>query len=192
MKTRPASTHPTATGPAHPAAVPPPTCDRVVSTGRVLLDNLPTAALFVLGAWLMRPLGRAAPVLYLLGCAGSIVWFWARICTACGHYGTRACPCGYGVIAARFFKPHPTRDFHRRFRRNLPVMFPWWFAPPAVAIYELWHGAPRISVVPLAVFCVLGFVVIPLISRRLGCADCALKDQCPWMQLGRSRPCASG
>jgi hypothetical protein len=31
-------------------------------------------------------------------------------------------------------------------------------------------------------FVIVGFVLIPAISRFVGCKGCEIKDQCPWMK----------
>jgi hypothetical protein len=30
-------------------------------------------------------------------------------------------------------------------------------------------------------FCVIGFILIPIISKLVGCKNCSIKDECPWM-----------
>jgi hypothetical protein len=30
-------------------------------------------------------------------------------------------------------------------------------------------------------FCLVGFVIIPAVSKLVGCKNCELKDDCPWM-----------
>ncbi len=147
----------------------------------VLLDNLPTLALFILGAMIIGELSSLAAILYFIYALFSVVWFWARICPWCHHYGTQACPCGYGVISQRFFKRRTDRSFKTVFRRNLPVVYPNWFVPVAVAVYLL---ATRYSLYLLILtfaFCLIGFALIPLISRFVGCKNCEIRDDCPWM-----------
>jgi hypothetical protein len=67
----------------------------------VMLDNIPTLLLFILGVLIINkltPTGAAAYGGYTLF---SVVWFWAKICPYCHHYGTYACPCGYGISHRR-------------------------------------------------------------------------------------------
>jgi hypothetical protein len=159
-------------------------CRREIPAWLVCLDNIPTAVLFVLGAALIWPLGWAWSVLFLLYCATAVVLFWKRICPYCHHFGTRACPCGYGVMARRFFQSKqetPGRDFRTVFRRNIGILFPCWFVPLGVGAFLLVsHYSTRLLTL-LVAFCVVGFVVIPLISILVGCRACEIKAQCPWM-----------
>jgi hypothetical protein len=115
-------------------------CERIVPLRIVLLDNIPTAAMFVLGAILMWRLGWLFGTAYLVYCILAIVGFWGRICPWCHHFATRACPCGYGVIAARFFKPKTGREFRSVFRANIVIMFPCFFIPPIAGALLLWNG----------------------------------------------------
>jgi hypothetical protein len=60
-------------------------------------------------------------------------------------------------------------------------MFPCWIIPLIGGIYVLWSA---FAIIPLALFlafCIVGFAVIPLISRLIACKDCEIKDKCPWM-----------
>ncbi len=154
---------------------------RVVPTWLTLLDNVPTAVLFALGAVLMGWAWRPLAAVYLAYCVLAIVLFWARICPHCPHFATRACPCGYGVIAARLFAARPDGGFQRAFRRNIGVVFPCWFVPPVAGGYLLWMGPTWPVVAVLAAFCVVGFAVIPIIAKRIGCRGCGLREDCPWM-----------
>ncbi len=161
-------------------------CERVVPLWLVLLDNLPTAVLFLLGAALTgmvwRPLGAAMLVYNLL----SIVLFWKLICRHCRHLGTRSCPCGYGVLAARYFKGIPGSDFRKIFRKNIAIMYPCWFIPFAAGVTLLLTRYSHGIVLLFAAFVVVGFIVIPFISRFAGCKGCSLKSECPWMSSGRA------
>lgn len=159
----------------------PRTCQRVVPRWLVLLDNLPTLALFLLGAALMARVWRPLGLVFLLYCGLTIVAFWGRICVHCHHFGTRACPCGYGVLAPRLFKWKGDRNFRQVFRRNIVILFPCWFLPPIAGAWLLTAGFSWGLASLLGVFCVTGFLMIPLISKYVGCRGCGLRNRCPWM-----------
>ena len=70
--------------------------------------------------------------------------------------------------------------FAKVFRKNIAIMFPCWIVPTIAGIYLLWtHLTILVAGVFLA-FCIVGFALIPTISRFVGCAGCEIKDQCPW------------
>ena len=46
------------------------------------------------------------------------------------------------------------------------------------------HFDPTLLVL-LVTFCLLGFVVIPLIAKLVGCRGCEIRQDCPWMSRGR-------
>ena len=153
----------------------------------MVLDNAPTVLLFILGAALLSRLWWPLAVVFLAYCATSIVLFWALICPSCHHYGTRACPCGYGAIAQRLFERKAVGDFKRAFKRNIGFMFPCWFAPLIGGAYLLWADPSRPLLGLFLAFGIVGFIVIPAIARFVGCRGCDIKDQCPWMGRGVSR-----
>ena len=154
-------------------------CARKVPGWLVAVDNGPTILLFALGAVILWPLWWLFSVLFLAYCAASIVLFWAVICPYCHHFGTDACPCGYGAVAPRFFKRKSAGDFGKTFRRNIAIMFPVWMIPPIGGIYLLLTSFSWPMAAILAAFCVDGFAVIPAISIFVGCRGCEIKD-CPW------------
>ena len=159
-------------------------CSRAIPVWLVLLDNVPTVVMYGLGTALIRPTGMAWAVAYVAYSCFSIVFFWMRICTHCHHYGTLACPCGYGAISARLFasKRDQGREFRSVFRNNILVVFPSWFVPLGVGGYLLWSQFTAARLCLFSAFCLVGFVLIPLISKLAGCRNCSIKDECPWMK----------
>ena len=147
----------------------------------VLLDNIPTLLLFLLGfliVYYVTPIGAVAYAIYALF---SIIWFWAKICPYCHHYDTFACPCGYGIISARIFRRKENKSFRKVFRRNIGIQFPNWFVPLVVSIYLLLTSYST-KILYLAIsFVIIGFIVIPAISKLVGCRNCEIKKDCPWM-----------
>lgn len=159
----------------------PDTCTRVVPTWLIVLDNAPTMVMFALGAALLWLIWWPFSIIFLVYGGLSIVLFWGLICPHCHHFDTRACPCGYGVIAPTFFKFKGTEDFKRVFKRNLTIMYPGWIVPFLAGVYLL-RLDPTLLVLGLFIsFCLIGFVAIPAISKFIGCKGCEIKDQCPWM-----------
>lgn len=60
----------------------------------ILLDNVPTLILFILGFIIIKELSFTLAVIYIIYALLSIVWFWAKICPFCHQYDTRTCRCG--------------------------------------------------------------------------------------------------
>jgi hypothetical protein len=148
----------------------------------VLLDNFPTLIMFILGAVIISEMSGLGAILYLFYSLLSIVWFWAKICPYCHYYDTFACPCGYGKISSKFFKKKNDKPFKKVFNQNIGVVFPNWFVPIIIALYQLLHLYTHNMLILTIIFCLIGFVIIPVISKRVGCKNCAVKENCPWMQ----------
>ena len=147
----------------------------------VLLDNIPTLLLLVLGFLIIRQLTLAGAILYGVYAAISIIWFWAFICPYCHHYDTYACPCGYGIISAKLFRKKDDKSFRQVFRRNIIIQYPNWFVPLAVAVYLIITSYSNKILILTIAFAVIGFLVIPVISKLVGCRNCEIKEDCPWM-----------
>jgi hypothetical protein len=79
----------------------PNTCARVVPMWLVLLDNIPTFLMFSLGTILLLYICWPIAVVYCVYSIASIPLFWLFICPYCHHFGTMACPCGYGKLSAK-------------------------------------------------------------------------------------------
>jgi len=149
----------------------------------VLLDNVPTMGLIFLGTLILAPISLVFAGAYLVYSIFSIVWVWAKICPACHYYGTCACPCGYGTISARFFKPSTgNQNFAAVFKRHIVVVFPNWFVPLFAGIFLLVFHFSGQLLLYFILFTVTGFIIIPGISKWVGCRNCTNKANCPWMK----------
>jgi len=151
----------------------------------VLLDNIPTLLLFVLGVLIINILSTTLAIIFAVYTLFSIVWFWAKICPYCHHYGTQACPCGYGAISPLFFKRNNTKSFKKVFRQNILIVFPNWFVPAGIAGYLLINRFSLELLFLTISFSVIGFIIIPLISKLVGCKNCEIKEDCPWMAMNK-------
>jgi hypothetical protein len=158
-------------------------CERIVPTWLIMVDNLPTLIMFILGAAIAGFLWRPLAIIMLLYNFSTIVMFWGLICRHCHHFGARACPCGYGVIAARYFRKKEGGDFRKVFKKNIIIMYPCWFIPFGAGIYLLYNGAPPNFLPIFIAFVAVGFILIPVISRFVGCKGCELRKDCPWMTV---------
>lgn len=147
----------------------------------VLLDNIPTMLLLVLGFLIILQHTLPGAVIYGVYAVVSIVWFWAFICPYCHHYGTFACPCGYGIISAKLFRKKEDKSFRKVFRRNIIIQYPNWFVPLAFAVYLILTSYSGEILIFTIAFVTIGFLVIPIISKLVGCRNCEIKEDCPWM-----------
>jgi hypothetical protein len=155
----------------------------------VLLDNIPTILLFILGFLIISLLSATGAVLFLIYAFISVVWFWVRICPYCHHFGTHACPCGYGAISSKLCTRKNSDSFQKVFKRNILVVFPNWFVPLGIAIYLLIKDyTPEVLMLTI-IFSLVGFIIIPAISKLVGCKNCDIKEECPWMTVNKKRNC---
>jgi hypothetical protein len=104
------------------------------------------------------------------------------VCPYCRYWNTRACPCGYGRIAAKFRKKKSVEAFSEKFKKHIPVIVPLWFIPILVGVPFVIRSFSWALLVLLVVFALDAFVVLPLVSRKYGCKGCPQKETCPWMK----------
>ena len=152
----------------------------------VLLDNIPTLLLIVIGFFIVYQVSLIGAIAFGIYAVISIIWFWAKICPYCYHYNTYACPCGYGIISARIFRRKENKSFRKVFRRNIVIQFPNWFVPLAVSIYLIITSFSKVILYLTISFVIIGFIVIPVISKLVGCKNCEIKEDCPWMTSNKS------
>ncbi len=166
--------------------------DAPASHVRELIDNIPYAVMLLLGAAILRltiPVegwSWVSAVLYVLyGVAGTL-WIMVFICPYCHFYDTRLCPCGYGQFAPRLRARKDPERFTTQFRKHIPVIVPLWFVPPIVAGLALWRDFAWLPAGLLLAFAINSFVILPLVSKKYGCAQCPQKESCPWMGTCRT------
>ena len=157
------------------------------------LANLPYAAMLLLGAATVAcafedPVrGLAIGAAYVAyGIAGA-VWIMVFVCPYCAYYDTRACPCGYGLLAAKLARKGSRECFAEKFRRHIPVIVPLWLIPVICGGIALWRGFSWPMVLLMSAFVADSYVILPLLSKRHGCKECPQRDDCPWMAR-RARP----
>jgi len=85
------------------------------------------------------------------------------------------------MVSARIFIRKENKSFRKVFRRNIGIQYPNWFVPLAVAIYLLITSYSKETLYLTISFIIIGFIVIPAISKLVGCKNCEIKEDCPWM-----------
>lgn len=151
------------------------------------IDNLPYIFMTVLGA-LVFILGLEdgstkwlfAGLYVFYGIAGAL-WIIIFMCPYCHYYDTRACPCGYGKISAKLRRVKDQTRFTEKFKRHIPVIVPLWIIPVVAGIVFLLKDFSLTMLLLVVLFAIDAFLILPLLSRKYGCAHCPQKDTCPWM-----------
>jgi len=161
--------------------------DREYSHAQTLINNLPYLAMIVLGtAVLVVGFGGSVwgPIwggVYLTyGIAGAL-WVMIFICPYCRYWDTRACPCGYGRIAAKLRERKAADRFNEKFKKHIPVIVPLWLIPVLTGVPLVVYSFSWLLLVLLVIFTLDAFIVLPVLSVKHGCKGCRQQDTCPWM-----------
>jgi hypothetical protein len=147
----------------------------------MMLHNAPEIVMYILGAVIMSYLGIVILIAFVMYVMVSILWFMRFVCTNCPHFDNLRCPSGYAAVVGKLFKKGDTRKFATAFKRNLGIVFPSWFIPVIASAYLLITDFSLIMIILFLVFSVDAFVILPVASRKYGCNECDIRDQCPWM-----------
>ncbi len=168
---------------------------REYSSVQTLINNIPYIAMTVLGtavfavsfggsAW-----GPATAAAYLAYGAGGALWIMVFVCPYCRYWNSNSCPCGYGLIAAKFREKSPVECFDEKFRKHIPVIVPLWLLPVLAGLPSIIRVFSWPLLVLLVLFAVDAFIVLPLISTKHGCKECPQKDSCPWIAIKSKIAC---
>lgn len=140
---------------------------------------LGTAVLVVgFGGSVWGPIGGGAYLTY--GIAGAF-WVMIFICPYCRYWDTRACPCGYGRIAAKLRERKAADRFNEKFKKHIPVIVPLWLIPVLTGVPLVIYSFSWLLLVLLVIFTLDAFIVLPVLSVKHGCKGCPQEDTCPWM-----------
>lgn len=160
---------------------------REYSSTQALINNIPYIAMTVFGAVIFAvsisrsPWSLMAAAAYLAyGVAGAF-WIMLFVCPYCRYWNSSSCPCGYGLIAARFREKSSVECFDEKFKKHIPVIVPLWILPVLVAMPQIIRSFSWPLLVLLVLFVVDAFVILPLVSTKHGCKECPQKDSCPWI-----------
>ena len=157
------------------------------SCAQEFVNNVPYIAMTVLGAAIFA-VGFEDPVwgwitgsAYVIYSVAGAFWIMIFLCPYCPRWNSRACPCGYGRIAAKLREKKGGDHFKEKFKKHIPVIVPLWFVPILFGAAVVARSFSWPLLVLLVVFALDAFIVLPLFSKKHGCADCPQRDSCPWM-----------
>jgi len=160
---------------------------REYSAVEALVNNIPYIAMTLLGAAVFAftfgdsiwaALTAVAYVAY--GIAGAL-WIMVFVCPYCRYWNSSACPCGYGIITAKFRSKAAVDCFDEKFKKHIPVIVPLWILPILVGLPEVVRNFSWPLLVLLVLFAVDAFAILPLVSTKHGCKECPQKESCPWI-----------
>jgi hypothetical protein len=149
------------------------------SPAQIALDNSPYALSAVLGFFVLLPIHWALAVLELVAVVAGPLWMIRTVCPHCYHMNGVDCKSGYSKLAARIAPPGDPAKFKRAFTRNTIAVYPVWFLPLAGAVYIVATGGVP-PLIPLVLFILVSFVIIPVKTRTVNCRKCANRKNCPW------------
>jgi len=152
-----------------------------------LIDNLPYIFMIILGAAInivgfkMSFWGITAAALFLIyGIVGAL-WIILFVCPYCHFFDTRACPCGYGQVAAKLRNKSSELKFPEKFKKHIPFIVPLWIVPVIESIIFLYQDFNKVLLILTIAFVINSYIVLPLLARIYGCGHCPQKNDCPWM-----------
>ena len=151
------------------------------------IDNLPYIVMTIVGSYILilaidlSIWGWVFGGLYIIYSIVGALWIIIFVCPYCQYYDTRACPCGYGQIAVKLRAKNNENRFMEKFNKHIPVIVPLWIIPLLAGIIFLVIDFNPLMLLLIIIFGFNSFVILPLLSRKYGCAHCPQKDDCPWM-----------
>lgn len=151
------------------------------------IHNLPYILMTVIGGAInvigfkLSILGLLLAGVYIVyGIVGAL-WIIFFICPYCHYYDTRACPCGYGKIAAKLREKNCEHKFAEKFKKYIPIIVPLWIIPVIEGIIFLTIDFDRLLFIIIITFIVNSYIILPLLARIYSCGHCPQKSDCPWM-----------
>ena len=172
-----------------------PVAMREYTSRQTAAANLPYAAMILLGAAIIAlgfprtPWVVGGALAYALYGVGGALWIMIFVCPYCVYFGTRGCPCGYGMMAARLARKSDREGFAQQFKRHIPVIVPLWIVPLAAGILALVQSFNPWLLGLVGLFAVNSYVVLPFLAKRHSCGNCPQREGCPWMSGKQGRPC---
>lgn len=152
------------------------------------LHDTPTIVMYLLGAWLLAPLGWPWAAGYMVCVVVTNLWFLARVCSRCPCHGRKKDgPSFYCVMASHLAEKGDVAQFAQSFRRNTKVIALCWILPPLGGIVLASQSYDRAwmfagNIVMVMAFSLIGFWLLPA-GAKPRCERCDNWSKCPQGQL---------
>ncbi len=144
-----------------------------------VVDNIPYAAMTILGAWVLLSVHWTAAVLEVVAAILGPLYMMRVVCPNCLLYGSVHCTSGYGLVSSIIAARGDPDRFKEVFSAHVWSVVPMWFLPVAGMVYLFIVGAD-LPVLVFVLFFAIAFVGIPLKSRYVTCPKCPKRADCPW------------
>lgn len=152
----------------------------------ILMENLPYALMILLGAsifilgfgfsfnaWLSAGLYATYGVI-------GVFWIIVFVCPYCHNFGS-GCFSGHGQISAMFRKKKDERLFVMKFKKSIPVIIAIYLVPVIAGGIFLLLSFSYAILFLIVFFALNSYLVAPEISKKYACANCSVREECPWM-----------
>ena len=151
----------------------------------VLFCTAVNIAIYVVGAYLIAPLGKIFVALYLLYCLWMETRALTKSCRDCYYYG-RLCAFGRGKICSLLFKKGSPEGFKTKKITwiNLVPDFLVSVIPLAVGGFYLVQSFNWLRLSLIVVLVIMAFPVTGFVRRSISCKFCRQKEMgCPAVQF---------
>lgn len=146
---------------------------------RVILSNLQTFSIYIIGAIILSYLSITFAVIYIFYCIFSLIFIWKFVCVHCYYYD-KICSSGYGKISAMISKKGDLRKFKNKFKYLVGVVSPAWFIPLIAGIIQIAIDFSWLLLFMVLIFIVIAFIILPIESKKYSCKHCKQQNLCGW------------
>jgi hypothetical protein len=151
----------------------------------VLFCTTVSIAIYIVGAYLITPLGKIFVALYLLYCLWMEIRILAKSCRDCYYYG-RLCAFGRGKICSLLLKKGSPERFKMKKITwiNLVPDFLVSLIPLVIGGFYLVQSFSWLRLSFMIVLVIIAFPVTGFVRRSISCKFCRQREMgCPAVQL---------
>lgn len=158
----------------------------------ILVENISYAAMILIGAAVFllgfgfTLTGWLTAALYAVYGVIGALWIIVFVCPYCPNFGS-GCFSGHGQVSAMFMQKKDQRKFASEFKKNIPVIIPIYAIPMVAGIVFFGLSLSYLVLLCAIAFAVNSYAVAPLVSKRVACSKCSVRDECPWMGKGAAK-----
>jgi hypothetical protein len=158
----------------------------------ILVENIPYAAMILIGAAVfllgfgLTLTGWLSAALYAAYGVIGALWIIVFVCPYCPNFGSE-CFSGHGQVSEMFMQKKDQGRFAKEFKKNIPVIIPIYAIPMVAGLAFFGLSFSYLVLLCAIAFAVNSYAIAPLVSRRVACSKCTVKDECPWMGKGGAK-----